>query len=629
MITQKLREMLERPIARRQRPDIRTPQTVVVGKRMTVNGCASIVCLTGQRAEERHQRHAVLQGIGPGDVIRTPARYFDSIVEERRLPKSQHCRMWRRRPAGEATWGPTRVVPCSHHNKVRMCTRCPWMGLAVTASRDIKAERLRRAVETSIALDSTSYSIASTSGGGETVNTNGDDNTFLTDEKKKRGKRTWPPSSVRFLEPFDISVDAHTMREMEFHFEQASQRESTGSVNQTEGNKIETAGKFCFSMDSKTAPDCFLCTLEQQRLLASLNRWAEQLAFPIQQTLCSVFVLQHPRNPSAHTWERDLHVTLLLRQDVSRFGGYTPLCGPSQAENTLSLEEQKLVDAVLSAAPLTQNIGVATLCTDGSLSCLYPQPQRVDLSLARSTVEKEVVPCTAVHGFSGEVRKAVLPFMHSTVAFALSSQDISVLEHSSPSLWRQGQALEAVGSLLLSLLGDKQSDSSLVIFADHNYEDPLGASVAQRSGSQLLALILTQLFEEHFSQSVLHVVKRKREGEKKGLVDLLHLSAVMSTLRAEPSLWVCLIDSNSDVAAATSFFRQGIEFIRQKSILTPKKFLLIQLTGSGNFDLLSQALCGVRTVLEGHGQLHLESGIVDIDPWTAAAVGYVVLEFTI
>ncbi|KAH9578680.1 hypothetical protein LSM04_002158 [Trypanosoma melophagium] len=625
MITQKLRELLQRPVPRRRVNSVHTSQTVVVGRRMTVNGCAAVVCLTGRTAEEREQRHVVLQGIGPGDVIRTLARFFDTIVQERRLPNSQHCRLWRRRHAGNvnsgAAWGRTRVSACTHHNNVRMCSRCPWMGLAVTASREIKAERLRRAVENAITW---------TSDG--TVVTKGDDNTFSTENKKEERENCIRPSfSLRFLEPFDISLEVHSMREMEFHFEQAAPLRESSSVDpsEEEGSTIET-GKFRFSEDSVSAPDCFLCTLEQQRLLASLNRWAERLPLPVQESLCAAFVLQHPRNPTTHTWERDLHVTLLLRQDVSHFGGFTPLCGPSQPENTLSLEEQKLVDAVLSAAPLTQRIGVATLCTDGALSCLYPRPQRVDISQARSTIQQEVVTCTAVHGPSGKVITASLPFMHSTIAFALGSQNLNALELLSPSLWRQGQALEAVGSLLLSLLGDKQSDGSLVVFADQNYQENTGASVAQMSGSHLLGSMLIQLFKQHFSQSLLHVLKGEREKGGKGTVDLAHLSSALSALRTKPAIiWACIIDSNSDVAAALSVFRQGMELIRHKSIVTPHKFLLLQLTANGNFDLISQTLCGVRTVLEGYVQLHLESGVVDIDPWTAAAVGYVVLEFSI
>ncbi|RNF12092.1 hypothetical protein TraAM80_00509 [Trypanosoma rangeli] len=427
MSLQKLREVLLRHSPPRRAGDTRAANVIVVGKRMLVDGCDSIVSLASPRLEERRQRRVVLHGVGPGDVIRAPSRFFDYIVEERRLPASAQCRLWRGRGGGGRAWVRPRAVACAHHAAARSCTRCPWMGLAAAASRDIKAEQLRRILESAL-LSSAPSPLAESS----------------------PVEMARPPPPVRFLEPFAVPIVAHSMREMEFYFQGSSDDEGLQSSHR-EPSPTAT-GRFCFSPTITDAPECFLGTLEQQRLLVALNRWAGRLPPPVQECLRTLFILQTSQEGVTRTWECGMHVTLLLRQDAANFGEHGPLRLPSQPEGKLALAEQQLVDAVLSALPLTKHLGIATVCSDGSMSCLYPRLRRVEFATTANVIDvMGIVPCTAVHGPSGKTVTANLPFMHSTVASVLEARELTRIELSPSSVWRHAMSLEAVGSVLLSL----------------------------------------------------------------------------------------------------------------------------------------------------------------------------------
>ncbi|PWU95999.1 hypothetical protein TcG_00037 [Trypanosoma cruzi] len=606
MSLKKSLEELTRRSSLRRSSGLRTSQVIIVGKRMVEDGCDSIVSLASSRLEERRQRRVVLHGVGTGDVIRAPSRFFDQIVEERRLPKSTHCYLWRGRGGCGPAWVRPRAIPCVHHAEARSCTRCPWMGLATAASREIKSERLRRTIESSLLPLASS----SPAGGGQP-------------------ELTRSPPSVRFFEPFEVPVAAHSMREMEFYFRRLSSEESLSS-GQGMGSPAVT-GEFCFSPNLKGAPECFLSTLEQQRLLLFLNRWAERLPPPVQQCLSAVFILQHSREGVTRLWERDLHVTLLLRQDVSNFGEQGPLCSPSQPEGLLSLAEQQLVDTVLSAVHLTKRLGIATVCSDGSMACLYPRPQRVECTMTADVAELVgVVPCVAVHGPSGKKAAANLPFMHSTVAFILGARDVARLEVSPPSLWRHAMSLEAVGSVLLSILGDFLRGGVLLLLPDPggslSFEE--ASTLSQSSGAHLLATAVSQWLGSMSTMSVVYIAREDRENGR-GKWNLKGFDAAFSSTEEGPAMLFCLLDSETDVEATVHVLRHGMTSLEQdRLLLVLKRIVFLQLTADGDFYLLANALCSVTAFMERRFKLGVDCGIVDIDPWTAATVGYVVLEIS-
>ncbi|KEG12460.1 hypothetical protein DQ04_01701110 [Trypanosoma grayi] len=482
------------------------------------------------------------------------------------------------------------------------------MGVAATASREIKAERLRRAVEPLFQLA-----------------------TPLVEEKVEStgAPVVLSPLQLRmplqFLEPFDVPIVAHSIREMEFYF-RLPQHEERPSASPEEVPS-PSAGKFCISLDAGDTPDCFLCTLEQQRLLSSLNRWAERLPPPLQMCLRAVFVLQHPRDGATRSWECDFHVTLLLRRDSARFGEQSPLCGPSQPEGTLSFEEQQLVDAVLSAAPLAKRLGVATLCDDGSLCCLYPRPRRVDFTMASDAARAEVVSCAALHGPSGQSVTAALPFMHSSIATTLGAHDMTSLEQPSPSVWRHAMAMEAAGSLLLTFTDTLQygGGTIVVLAGDESCPQRGVAACPPSSGARLLGEALSQWLFRLPNVSLVRVARKSERAEGKS--PSVEIAGVTSEAEI-PALWLCLVDSDADVAAVADIVEHSVALLQRESLVEPKRVVLVQLAVDGDFQLLATALqCAMRG-LEGRFHLRVDSGAVDIDPWTAAAVGYAVVELS-
>ncbi|RNF27561.1 uncharacterized protein Tco025E_00211 [Trypanosoma conorhini] len=603
MSLQKLREALLRHSPPRRACGVKAANVIVVGKRMAADGCESIVSLASPRAEERRQRRVVLHGVGPGDVIRAPARHFDFIVEERRLPASAQRRLWRGRGGGAREWGRPRAVACVHHAAPRSCARCPWMGLAAAASREIKAEQLRRAVES--ALLSSAPSPAT--------------------EGRPAGLAR-PPPPVRFLEPFDVPIVAHSMREVEFCFRRPSDDE--GLQSGLGEASFPATGRFCFSLSATHAPECFLATPEQQRLLVALNRWAERLSPPVQECLHTAFILQTPQEGLTRTWESDLHVTLLLRQDAASFGDYGPLCSPSQPEGMLALAEQQLVDTVLSAVPLTKRLGIAAVCSNGSIACLYPRPRRVEFAVAANVAEvMGVVPCAAVHGPSGKRVTASLPFVHSTVAAALGSRELTRIDLSSPSVWRQAMSPEAVGSVLLSLLGDLQGGGVVLLLPDPSRRASAEASkLPPAAGSRLLATALSQWLGCVSTTAVAYLGRGGGRASGQAAANHTGLDAAVSSAGSDPAALFCLLDGDTDVEATVNVLRHGVAALRhERPLVRSTRLVLLQLAADGDFRLLGSVLRGVVACAEAQFHLGVECGVVDVDPWNAAAAGYALL----
>nr|CCC96142.1 unnamed protein product [Trypanosoma congolense IL3000] len=580
-------------------------QVIIIGKRMVPTGCESLVCLSNCKGGDRLRRRVVLRGVAPGDVVRVPARFFGMIVEERRLPRPSHCWLMRGRRAGGPLWVRPSASPCAHHMAYGECDRCPWMGLAAATALEEKADHLRRAMERFLPAKTTTAGTEDEFSGG-----------VGEFDNLSRARQL----VLRFLEPFAVPLKLHQMREVEFYFSQA---DSSNSTAEGEPGAASSGGKFRFMRNSSAVSGCLLCTLEQGRLLNLLNQWAERLSAHKQQCLCSAFVLQQLQEGSARSWECDLHVTLLLRREVSSSDEQSPLCGSPQAEETLSWEEQQLVDAVLSAAPLTKRIGVSTVCTDGSVSYLYPHTRRLNWSdyiqvtpllsmpsapvvTAANLAADACFTCSAFHGPTGRVVRASFPFMHSTLAFALGERDLSALSSSScTSVWRHAVSLEAVGSVVLSLLPAHHING---VFDGGNVLLLGGGSrkdAAEHGGdSQLLVFGLEQWLRALLPGPVVRDVDNiRKDGEP-------------------PGLYIFVLHGEADVDLVKSTVANDGALESR----TPLRLLLLQLTLSGEFTLLAGALRGVQQCLRQRSSLHVDAGVIDVDPWASSAVGYLVVE---
>ncbi|CBH18752.1 hypothetical protein, conserved [Trypanosoma brucei gambiense DAL972] len=606
MLTRKLRNMLEKPPMKGRSGGTVKSHVFIVGKRMVPAGCESLVCLSSRKPEMRQQRRVVFHGLAPGDVIRAPARFFNMIVEERRLPKPQHCWLIRANCMKRGLlWTRPSPPPCAHHMSVSPCTRCPWMSVVPAVAPDIKAGNLRHALES---LPHVSPIGGEGFAGSEELGGVRVDST---------GCRPLPRLSLNFLEPFSAPIKLHLMREVEFHFHHTHDPKD---VNRgTASKSVPVGGRFRFLDSQPDATGCLLCTLEQDRLLKLLNLWADCLPLHVQKCLCSVFVLQHPHEAAEHSWDCDLHVALLLQKDTVMCGEQSPLCGPSQPDTTLSREEQQFVDAVLSAAPLTTNIGVSTVCTDGSVAHLYPHARRVDvfastelaaLSLpfvAAAAAVNSCFPCKALHGPTERAVTASLPFMHSVLAFALEGRDLGSLQSTRcPSAWRHAASLEAVGSVVLSLISERR------ISGDGNVMLLGGGSVARGgrrgSGSQLLLAGLVQWLGALFPQCAVHVL-----GENRGEGGL-------------PVVCIFVIDNEADVDLLMGSLRDGKGFGLRESVTQLSQLVLLQLSFDGEFRSLVDGLSAIQRCLGGKKALHVDAGIIDVDPWAATVVGYAAVE---
>ncbi|RNF12093.1 hypothetical protein TraAM80_00510 [Trypanosoma rangeli] len=145
-------------------------------------------------------------------------------------------------------------------------------------------------------------------------------------------------------------------------------------------------------------------------------------------------------------------------------------------------------------------------------------------------------------------------------------------------------------------------------------------------GSRLLATALSQWLGCMSTTAVVYLAREERESGQ-ATVNLTSFDAAVSSAGGAPATFFCLLDSDTDVEAIVSVLRHGVISQRQgKPFVRSKRLVLLQLAVSGDFHLLGNVLRGIVSCIEGQLHLSVDCGVVDIDPWTAAAVGYAVLE---
>lgn len=678
--------------------------TFISGKRMTPRGCECLVSLAevsrgGPPSASRpatstavlRGRRAVLPGVAPGELLRTRPTFYDSLTAldggAATLPR--HCHTLRlerregRRPGASSAFlvvAPRRPLPCAAASCGSQCQLCPWMAVGAEMSGSIKGEAVREAVDA--ALREAAATVVPKHLDPFTV--------AVQTHYLQEAELTFVREREAGLD--DDGVGGRSSREptgSQGHFELVTTLPgaSPGTSAKTTSQKrptrrLDQRATAAAARQRRTSrsgqrvlDQCPLATLEQKRLGPSLDRWAARLPTAMRNAIGSAYISQFtlPRGPCVkgrqsrneadgdgeeeeeerkrRPWESSLLVTLTMHKDVEAWGPQSPLCGPSHPADVLAVEEQRLVDAVLAAAPLVQSIAVHVLFTPkpgcehpfsdgdvGLLDCLYPVTVRrvaaADILKARHRRLRQFGPprevvcyCPSLEG--GEERRAYLPGLHSSVLWqGLILSSLSSGRGSPPaptpapplaSFWRHRGAVDAAVSLLFSLLLSSASGAVRVV-------PPtlcaLSTNPDTGPASMLLALAMSRMAE-----SLAPMVSEATEGEGEAATPspTPSSSSCDGAGSEEMSLAAVLNDAESDVAAllhrlSPLFSGRG----RRRA-----RVLLVQCSTDTKASLVQHALAAVIGYCESENHtsaIALEAGVVDVDSLSAAFVGYAFLE---
>ncbi|KPI85235.1 hypothetical protein ABL78_5718 [Leptomonas seymouri] len=351
-----------------------------------------------QRPSSSHTRSRVtLPGIAPGTILRTRASVAEWVRTSHQLPAPDHytivMRGGKRVPAKSGASNPVSlpVLPCRRASD-QTCAQCPWM--ALQERQQFKAAKhkawnssLMGAVRNcwTAALSSAKERSVSSDNHGKRMTLHSSQHTYAQ-----------VMDCFSFLEPLAIPVHSNRLQALQLQFRRrlqqvelntATAEESELSGRNTHSSTVEDPSALHLIREGSRAGDegslsatdrasyihmdCPLETLEQKRLIPLLQRWATQLPTSMQERLHSVLISQPsstalvatsqtsaPHSSDGGDVKTSLHVVLVVESNPDLLGLQSPLCAPAHPADLLSAEEQQLVGAVTSAAPLLANIEV-------------------------------------------------------------------------------------------------------------------------------------------------------------------------------------------------------------------------------------------------------------------------------
>lgn len=656
--------------------------TIVVGQHMTPLGCSCAVATLGRAAPangevRRHARRIILAQMVPGTIVRTSPRYYESIVSRARLPTARHCYMRSLRAGNHVpSWERLPALPCPLARQGG-CGRCPWMAVAEASpelSASLKADVVRAHVD-AVTTATSDGVMASPSP--------------LTTRRVRRED----VKQVDYLEPLSVPAQLHALQLVTYLFKQEVELPDVpaDAAPDPEANvdpaltdhlhpapRSGSSGAFVLSGEHSTSgAACLLSTLEQKRLQASLTRWAQQLPTSMRQALQEVSIAQ-PSHPCARQpWESDLAVRVRVERDVLFWGPQSPFCGPSQPPRVLAVEEQKLLDAVLGAAPLIKQIVVEVEFMDsGEIDELYPHLRRAADTATDSGTH--AVDSVAFHGDS-HVRKP--PSFSVGCCFTLACWcaplqcEVSVhlplatffpryranrkeltLRSNSLAFWRQATALEAACSVLTSLCLDgigkvtELTNTALYIY-DHQPPQHAEASQGQQregvaaaaEGTAVLASALSAVLCELFSAHAPSAAVYRCTGKRVAPVQPSSEQASCTTQSAThaPSrvmVAAVLTDGGFDSAALLRLLHHHVCPAASEAKV---RVLLVQCSADLTMHPLKSVLETLVSPTRGVARQKAKEesatwqvdavrcGLVDVDPLAASFVPYVVLDLSV
>ncbi|CAD2215994.1 hypothetical protein ADEAN_000345200 [Angomonas deanei] len=308
-------------VSRKQKPHRRLFSfTLLQGKEMTPFGCHTAVSVIqgngGETPAVVQRKRVLLPSVPPHSTWKTHPSKFEEIVKERKII-TPLTSVARRRKGSVSTPQGLAPLVCPHAAS-GACRRCPWMAVTKDggSSRE-KLDLLHRTVH------------ASGIGRSHSV-------------------------PLELLPPYTVKAGLHQQQEVLLRYDPGPSHTEEGRF------RLPPAADL---------PRCLLLSLEQKRLSLCLTTWASTLPTSARQALRGAFVCQSPHS--------QLSVTVWMEKDVHFTGQQSPLCGPSHPADVLSVEEQKLIDAVLQAAPLVREVAVdVCFIEEGTAERLHPSLQR-------------------------------------------------------------------------------------------------------------------------------------------------------------------------------------------------------------------------------------------------------------
>ncbi|KAK7195816.1 hypothetical protein NESM_000512700 [Novymonas esmeraldas] len=378
----------------------------VIAERMVPSGCSCV--LVGRRApppaarrdasapapsatpSASSRRRVVLPGVAPGTVLRTRASVVEWVHRSQQLPPPTEytvlLRGGRRAPL-HTTEAALPTLPCQAA-ATNTCMRCPWMALASGSGGggDDQGARAKQACWRASVHDALRNVCAAAARDGDAA--------AVT--------HTTLAQQCCFLEPYISTIAPNRLQGLQLFFQNESSSLTTSSANtaatatttaaavpmvhvRREGTSHTTAATPWFIAAGEADPvrGCLLESLEQKRLVPALQLWAAQLPMSAQMHLCGALVSQPAATATrsrggggggaaaaavdSHSCAPTvLQVVLAVERCSDVLGWQSPLCGPSHPADLLSTEEQRLVEAVTTAAPLVDDIEVMVLVLDSS-----------------------------------------------------------------------------------------------------------------------------------------------------------------------------------------------------------------------------------------------------------------------
>ncbi|CCW60305.1 unnamed protein product [Phytomonas sp. EM1] len=604
----------------------------------------------------KNKSRVTLPGVTPGMVLQASLSSYHSIVNEARLPDARYCSVLNFKPQDRRLRlrsSPFQPLPCMSAAR-RSCEHCPWMVSSAFNSAELKSEALRRVLHTVAEAASSSRQHQTT-------------------------RTAYNAPMVHFLEPLSVPVKPHSLQELELVYSPSNDGGGGALVEEKENRGFSFVATTCEGYS--TVRGCFLLTLEEKRLIFSLNRWAAQLPAVMRGSLKMAYVAQLSSETSVRgdpgvglqelRWQSTLSLVVLLNRDVHNWGPQSPLCGPNHPPDLLSHEEQALVDAVLAAAPLQKDIHVLVCLDENELEVLYPVVNRgvrwEDIANCAQGSPPGIPVRPALRCICGSMEAPVhvpFPGLHNHLCYNLhrrylhrsmpkdeSAKDL--LCAARPVFWRHSEALSTACSAVATLLlGSDTVSASPFIVGLFPREIPQTADASAASSgagkhkpaSLADSRAATMLFTAALSATIREFTTRF---DQKDCVGVLNLGEILKDQgegatklfhAASFFMMATVADAHADSREVCELIHAWQDQLLRVNIYPTQIARLMLLQCSTNMKLEALKVV-VEKILEdfgGHGnktamRLHvdrLQAGVIDVDILSASFVGYTLIELS-